>query len=659
MNYSLISLSSKFPIFQFSFFPIFLLSLFPTFLLSQSLPTGPTTRAVVIGISDYQSEEISDLKYAHKDAEAFAEWLQSEAGGGLTEEQVVLLKDKNAKLGNIVSELWWLIQESKEGDRCVIYFSGHGDVERVTNQKNDYLLPYDSPHFLYQAGAMGVHVLQGIISTLSDNNVEVILITDACRAGKLAGSEIGGSQATTAALQQQFAKEVKILSCQPDEFSVEGEQWGGGRGAFSYHLVEGLYGLADQNTDMEINLMEIGNYLQQKVPAEAAPESQIPMTVGNFKTKLALVNEEILAALQAEKSKQLPRYDPVVSKGLEERVLDNLDTAITNKYYAFQEAIERKDLMEEDPVASLPGKHPADHYFNILIEEPKIARLHGLMKRNFAAALQNEAQEITNKVLTSDPETISDIWTRPYVFDYIPNYLRLAVNILGKDHFFYKYLKARAYYFLAKLALPSRYPHLLPDSVARMGVQYFEKALEYDSSAAYLYVDYGMTLWAYIGDNEKALEMGLKVIELSPNYTYGHHALAYFYRRLHKYEKAIYHNKKAIELDSNYLSPYNVLGYLGGDIGDLEMAQYYQNKHIEKGLAILKSHPEKLSIMDRSQLGLSLMNANRFEEAFAILLEADRLCNSQFQGNHEGLRDLYATFGDYEKALEYAKRFMN
>ncbi|MBK9017582.1 MAG: hypothetical protein IPM82_28020 [Saprospiraceae bacterium] len=44
---------------------------------------------------------------------------------------------------------------------------------------------------------------------------EVVVITDACRAGKLAGSSINGAQLTSANLAKQFADEVKILSCQP------------------------------------------------------------------------------------------------------------------------------------------------------------------------------------------------------------------------------------------------------------------------------------------------------------------------------------------------------------------------------------------------------------------------------------------------------------
>ncbi|MCR9290861.1 hypothetical protein OAF63_04715 [Saprospiraceae bacterium] len=49
---------------------------------SLSLNTG-TTRAVVIGISDYENEKISDLKHARKDAEVFLDYLKSPVGGSI------------------------------------------------------------------------------------------------------------------------------------------------------------------------------------------------------------------------------------------------------------------------------------------------------------------------------------------------------------------------------------------------------------------------------------------------------------------------------------------------------------------------------------------------------------------------------------------------
>ncbi|MBP6185223.1 MAG: hypothetical protein KA479_09805, partial [Saprospiraceae bacterium] len=56
---------------------------------------GGKTWAVVVGISDYQDKDIPDLRFAHKDAEAFALWLQSPAGGSLDGDQLqVLINDK-------------------------------------------------------------------------------------------------------------------------------------------------------------------------------------------------------------------------------------------------------------------------------------------------------------------------------------------------------------------------------------------------------------------------------------------------------------------------------------------------------------------------------------------------------------------------------------
>lgn len=46
---------------------------------SQEPTANKNTYAVVIGISDYQDDKIPDLRYADKDAEAFANFLRSPA----------------------------------------------------------------------------------------------------------------------------------------------------------------------------------------------------------------------------------------------------------------------------------------------------------------------------------------------------------------------------------------------------------------------------------------------------------------------------------------------------------------------------------------------------------------------------------------------------
>ncbi len=95
-----------------------------SFLGAQNLDIDTTnTYAVVVGISDYQDELIPDLKYAHQDAEAFANFLRSPVGGALDEDHLKVLINEEATQGNLDAELDWLWDIAKENDRVIIYFS--------------------------------------------------------------------------------------------------------------------------------------------------------------------------------------------------------------------------------------------------------------------------------------------------------------------------------------------------------------------------------------------------------------------------------------------------------------------------------------------------------------------------------------------------------
>ncbi|MBK6996751.1 MAG: caspase family protein [Lewinellaceae bacterium] len=175
------------------------------------------TRAVVIGISDYQDLQIPDLRFADKDAQAFANFLYSPAGGSLDGDHLQVLTNTQATAGRIAEALDALIEKAQKDDQVIIYFSGHGDVERKTVSQPGFLLAWDAPSRVYMGGGTySLAFLQEVVTTLSTQNLaKVTVITDACHAGKLAGSQIGGSQLTAASLAKQFSNEVKILSCQP------------------------------------------------------------------------------------------------------------------------------------------------------------------------------------------------------------------------------------------------------------------------------------------------------------------------------------------------------------------------------------------------------------------------------------------------------------
>ncbi|HKK87853.1 MAG TPA: caspase family protein, partial [Saprospiraceae bacterium] len=121
--------------------------------------------AVVVGISDYQDKGIPDLRFADKDAEAFANFLRSPAGGSLDEDHLKVLINERATAAQFAIALDWLWEVAKENDKVILYFSGHGDVERKSLTQPGYLLCWDAPSRVYLAGgAIALPMFQDVIS---------------------------------------------------------------------------------------------------------------------------------------------------------------------------------------------------------------------------------------------------------------------------------------------------------------------------------------------------------------------------------------------------------------------------------------------------------------------------------------------------------------
>ncbi|MBK9108772.1 MAG: tetratricopeptide repeat protein [Saprospiraceae bacterium] len=396
-------------------------------------------------------------------------FLRSNAGGKLDGDHLKVLLNKDATAAQFAIALDWLWEVVKEGDQVIIYFSGHGDVEKKSLTQPGYLLCWDAPSRVYLAGrALALPMFQDVISTLSvQNKAKVIVITDACRSGKLAGSTVGGSQITGANLAKQYANEIKILSCQPHEYSIEGEQWGGGRGAFSYNLVNALYGMADHNKDLIVNLQETGRYLEDHVTSEVAPVSQVPMVLGNRSEQLAKVDVSLLALIRSGKTNQLASISTIDSRGMEEDVLAKLDTNILEKYKLFKNAMLKKQLLE-------PVHASADHYYTELIKLAELSKLHSTMTRNFAAALQDDAQQAMNIWLKADVKELQCIG-KTLKLEPIPRQLQRAAELLGEQHYMYRSLQARTLLFEG-IVLSKRNNN--PDEkLGRQCIQFFRESL--------------------------------------------------------------------------------------------------------------------------------------------------------------------------------------
>lgn len=275
----------------------------------------PGKWAIVVGIATYQNPVLS-LQYADRDAKEFARFLQTPDGGNLPASHIQLLINEEATYPAIYNALDSIMEVAKKDDIVYFYFSGHGDVENATIYKLGFLLAYNTPRTNYINNAVRIEDLNIFANTLSGKTqAKVILITDACHSGKLAGSDFRANTLIGQQLRAVQNSEIRITSCAPDQLSAEDAGWGGGRGAFSYYLLNGLQGRADADRDKVVTLSELRQYLDSSLGADQLLQQramkQTPVVMGRNDFRLSVVSSTAAPVVGAAGSLQLSAAAPM------------------------------------------------------------------------------------------------------------------------------------------------------------------------------------------------------------------------------------------------------------------------------------------------------------------------------------------------------------
>ncbi len=132
------------------------------------------TWGLCIGISDYQNDNIPDLKWASKDAIEFCTTFLKHRLR-LPEEHYQILFESDANKEEIKKSLGWLNLNAEAGDRVYIFYSGCGG-------KASPIVPYDANPNDKQT-FLGSDIIQ---KALNRNAGEIIFILDASYSGRLA-----------------------------------------------------------------------------------------------------------------------------------------------------------------------------------------------------------------------------------------------------------------------------------------------------------------------------------------------------------------------------------------------------------------------------------------------------------------------------------------
>jgi uncharacterized caspase-like protein len=242
--------------------------------------------AVIIGIGDYRSDEIPDLKFAGADAKLVYDFLRSPAAGPFPEENILFLRDRAATAQAMREALFVFLQKAAWDDLIVVYFAGHGapDPNRADNL---YLLPHDADLGALAATAFPMWDVKTALRRQIAAE-RVIVIADACHsAGTSAGVEGNPINASFADLFTP-SRRLTLTAADANELSFEDSRWGGGHGVFTYHLMKGLAGAADTDRNGIVTFNEAAVYVSEMVRRETNGR-QNPQRTGLGDVPLAVV----------------------------------------------------------------------------------------------------------------------------------------------------------------------------------------------------------------------------------------------------------------------------------------------------------------------------------------------------------------------------------
>lgn len=274
-------------------------------LQSQPLPARTKRFALLIGVDEYQDQQISRLSGASNDAKALEDALVRYAG--FLREQVILLAsdqpvDRQPTRANIIRRLSNLRKAVPKDGLLLVSFAGHG-IER---EGKAYLLPMDaqinSDIDLVEDSSISAESMRDKIRETGVQ--QVVMILDACRHNPTAGrgnlnnaltkSYVNGFNFNFNLRNEKVIAFVTLYAAAVGQVAYEYRYRK--QGYFTWALCEGLKGLA-ANKDGEVTLGLLVKYVQEKVAEQVRIDlgkDQIPWAeIQGYKA-----NELVLAVVE-------------------------------------------------------------------------------------------------------------------------------------------------------------------------------------------------------------------------------------------------------------------------------------------------------------------------------------------------------------------------
>ena len=642
---------------------LFLLAFFVHLVSAQSLiksqipVSGKTnTYAVIIGVAKYLDTDIRQLQFANRDAAIFADFLMSASGGSVPKENITLLIDENATWGAINNAITKLKYQCNKNDNVFFYFSGHGALENETMYNHGYLICYNTSTTAFKNMGVSIVWLNEMANTLAvENNANVIMITDACHSGRMAINKFKGSALAGEELMITKQREIRMASCKPEETSIEKKDWGGGRGVFSYHLVNGLQGdLADADKNGIVTVAELKAYLENAMKNDKVLKNdgdiQTPVIVtkGPPDFKLATVVKS-----ETVKIKQTVADDSVLNAMIinAANLFETEGPADPEEYFFSLLKKENLEWVTDLKPDSLSAGAIAFAIVNELekrrLTESQLAKLKELTRqlKNDDEKLQRFNVSVANIIIDRGLAIIlqykkgdeAELERRRYYniyssgYDVYPKMFAAALKLSQGDQYSSNISSIFLHYFTG-VALRLKIPITAdPKPLIEQALAEQKKALALEEYAAYIYNELGI-LYQYKKNYADAEKHFIKATRISSDWAIPYSNLCGLYTAEGKYEKAMLACRQADSLDKAPDS-------LKAGLQSISINQGFLNEKTKNQLLAEEFYHHAIDINSRhflpfERLGYVNMNITDYALADSFFYEADlRKKGFHFFGN--------------------------
>ena len=625
------------------------------------------TYALLVGISSFKDERIHPLNFAHLDASELSTLLKSPRAGAIPDDNVVVLTNQGATRSAIQSAIETHLKgRAGKNDTVLLFIASHGASFPVGNTNKGFIVTYDSnPEDLATSG-IPMDDIRQLFSSQLGNVKRLLMFVDVCHAGHIGQIETDASKTNKAAsaLDPPDVDLFGMLAAQKDQVAIEGFNYGGGHGAFTFFLMRALNGAADLNGDGKVTMDELADYVTDKVK-ESTANQQIPKTIGDIDQTRVMARVDrpgielkdysrlVLTASRSLTAEAPPARSATAEPPATLSRLKYQDAATTLDQ--FEKAIaEGRVLNTEEQgafffLAALKARLKPDDY----------QREAGKLR----VALEDRGQEVLLAYLAGDrvPQQRVDFLRGAAYFE--------AALPLAPDSLYLQsrmtFCKGRAAIFdkdyVSAAALLERAIGLDGERAYAyngLGIAYLERA-NYDLAiAAFRDASRRAPYWAYPlhnmalaytekGDYDSAIKIYQRAMRLAPRVAYLPYNLGLLYQRLNRPADAQSMYRQALGIEPGNAQTLNALGSLKAAAGRRAEAEQLYKQALDRDPALLAA---------RHNLAVLLAgDPKRSAEAFALWRDNLTRDPDHLPSRLSLARALAATGRNEEAAQEYEK----